>query len=140
MDCCKEISVRAFKAGMMLGSFYIQSKGLHSGRPLRKPIANCFVVYSSDEFLFSRVYCLWVLRKFEYYLRGSVIPFIRICDVIEALQTLNFEADLQKELKAVHDIDKLIETEMQKITLYKAIQRNLANKILNNVPTNVGTN
>lgn len=126
----QEINVKAFKEGMKTGNFYIQSKGLHSGRPMLKPITNCFVVYSDDEFLFSRVYCLWVLRKFEYYLRGSVIPFIRICDVLEALETLNFQKDLKKELQAVHDIDKLIKIETDKINIYKAIQRSLARKVL----------
>jgi hypothetical protein len=126
-------TLKTYKEGIKEGAFYIQSKGLHSGRPLRKPIKNCFVVYTSDTLLFSRVYALFLLRKFEYYIHGSVIPFVRICDVFELLDfALSCKRDYSHELRAIHYIDKLILNTLQEIKIYKQLQQTLARKVLEN--------
>jgi len=59
-------------------TFYIQCKGLHSGKPLMKPIPNCFSVYCADFHLFFLVLALYKGRRFEPLIHGSVVPFIRI--------------------------------------------------------------
>lgn len=59
-------------------AFYIQCKGMHSGKPLLKPIQNCFSVYCDDLNLFFLVLALYKGRRFESIIHGSVIPFIRI--------------------------------------------------------------
>lgn len=66
-------------------SYFIQSRGLHSGRPLRKPIPNCFIVtLTSQEEVnqhFSLTEALFTLRRFEPFIFGTAVPLIRIRDV-----------------------------------------------------------
>lgn len=70
-------------------SFYVLSKGENAGKPLEKPCPNCFTVSCSSsvtrEYWFWLSWGLWKSRSFHYYLRGSVIPFIRITDYREAI-------------------------------------------------------
>jgi hypothetical protein len=71
-------------------SFYVQCKGEHSGRPLASPIANCFEVTCSDaaeyEYWYWLTWGAWNGKAFHPLLRGSVIPFIRICDYKAVMQ------------------------------------------------------
>jgi len=95
--------------------FFIQNKGLHSGRALNNPIPNCFVVTTETdeqrESLFYLCLSLKEGRYFNYYIKGSVIPFITIDDTRKVLNTAirNYEQQ-QWELK----VQKLI-----KITTYE---------------------
>jgi hypothetical protein len=74
-------------------SFYILCKGNHSGRPMNKPLPNCFVAIctTADQCQYWMAICtaLWIGRKFEYLLKGSVIPFIRITETRHLLASLN---------------------------------------------------
>ena len=62
--------------------FFVQNKGLNSGRALNEPIANCFVVLTETdkqrEALYYLCFSLQIGRYFNYYIKGSVIPFIAI--------------------------------------------------------------
>ena len=62
--------------------FCVLSKGLNSGKPLKQPCKNCFIVTVNNveqkEFLFWLCWGLWQSKKFQYFLTGSVIPFIRL--------------------------------------------------------------
>ena len=84
--------------------FYIQNKGLNSGRALNNPIPNCFVVttdtYEQREELYYLCQSLQVGQYFKYYIIGSVIPFIRIDDTRNVLSTAirNYKRD-QWQLK-----------------------------------------
>ncbi|SFS63227.1 DUF6943 family protein [Lutibacter maritimus] len=95
--------------------FYIQNKGLNSGRALHKPIPNCFVVTTETEEQRKSLYylcqTLQVGRYFKYYIIGSVIPFIRIDDTRKVLNTAiqNYK-EQQWQLK----IEKL-----KKVTAYE---------------------
>ncbi len=70
--------------------FFIQSKGFHSGKPLKEPYPNCFVCLCDNETslveLYWLLYILWQGRKFHEVLVGSVIPFIRIKDLQEMIE------------------------------------------------------
>lgn len=82
--------------------FYIQSHGLkNSGRPLRKPVRNCFAVWTNKENAFEIVNCLFVARKFDYYVGGSVIPFVRIFEIRKFLEIEFSKAYHGKSLKLV---------------------------------------
>ena len=63
-------------------SIYILCKGLNSGKPLKIPCPNCFVITvktdEEKEFLYWLCWGLWQSKKFHYFLTGSVIPFIRL--------------------------------------------------------------
>ena len=70
-------------------SFYVQSKGLWSGRPMTRPRPNSFIVTARNKEerlkLFNYVYILWKLERFNIELVGSVIPFLRIRDFKKVL-------------------------------------------------------
>lgn len=69
--------------------FYIQSKGNNSGKPLKAPAANCFICICNDydhfETFYWLCYGLWKAGHFSPYLKGSVIPFIRLSDCNTAI-------------------------------------------------------
>ena len=74
--------------------FFILNKGLNSGKPLPHYCANCFVFLADDEdekeFYFFLLLGLWELRLFRKHLKGSVIEYIRLGDVIDVIEeTLN---------------------------------------------------
>ena len=79
--------------------FFIQNKGLHSGRALNNPIPNCFVVTTETdeqrEALYYLCFSLQIGRYFNYYIKGSVIPFITIDDTRKVLNKalLNYKKD-----------------------------------------------
>ena len=94
--------------------FYILNKGLNSGRPMNELCPNCFVVVTETneqrESLFYLSLSLQVGRYFNFYIKGSVIPFITIDDTRKVLNNAlqNYKKD-QWQLK----VEKL-----KKITLY----------------------
>jgi hypothetical protein len=122
--------LRTYTGSQADGQFYIQSKGLHAGRPLKNPIRNCFVVYTDDELLFEKVYSLYVGKYFEYYIHGSVVPFICIddvrCTIEDALSRNHY---VIKELETIRLVDELVNNMNEKIKLYKAMQVGLCRKI-----------
>lgn len=102
--------------------FFIQNKGLNSGRALHNPIPNCFVVTTDTEGQREALYylcqSLQVGQYFKFYIIGSVIPFIRIDDTRKVLNTAirNYKQQ-QWELK----VQKL-----KHITIY---EENLKNQL-----------
>jgi len=108
--------------------FYVLSKGLNSGKPMRKPCPNCYVLKTDTEeqkeFYFYLCQALKIGAYFKYYLRGSVILFITIDDVrkvidnalitkdsklwqvrIQKLQKLSdYEENLKKQLKLISEL------------------------------------
>jgi len=105
--------------------FFILNKGLNSGKPLEQPCPNCFVITTTSaanrESLFYLCLSLKIGKYFNYYLKGSVIPFICISDAkkvintalqnnqeqqwsikVEKLKKINaFEENLQQQLKTI---------------------------------------
>ena len=69
---------------------YILNKGLNSGKPLKQPCPNCFVLTAKSEEEVQSIYWLcfglWKAKSFHYYLKGSVIPFITINDMRTAIK------------------------------------------------------
>ncbi len=69
--------------------FFILNKGMNSGKPLSKPCPNCFVCLAKEEaekeFYYWLSFSLWRSNSFHPFLRGSVISFIILDDVMQAL-------------------------------------------------------
>ena len=108
--------------------FFILSKGLNSGKPMRKPCPNCFVITTTNEDQIQTLFYLCLSLKigqyFSYYLKGSVIPFICISDAkkvinealqnnqqqqwsikVEKLKKINaFEENLKQQLSAIKQL------------------------------------
>lgn len=111
-----KLNIKCHVPGELIADFhfFILNKGLNSGRPSKTPTANCFVFISETEQDADRAYWLcyaiWATQKFRYYLRGSVIPFICIGDVKQALEladsaTQNAGESLYTSIELLHELD-----------------------------------
>ena len=105
--------------------FFIQNKGLNSGRALYNPIPNCFVVtidtIEQRETLYYLCCSLQIGRYFNYYIKGSAIPFITIDDTRNVLNTalLNYKKDKWKskveKLKKITDYESNLKFQLKTI-------------------------
>ena len=112
--------------------FYIQSKGNHAGRPLEKPKPNCFAVYTDQSYLFELVYSLYLAKAFDYYIIGSVIPFIRLPDVkkVIAAGVENFKPERLKYLKMIENVDRSLKQQEEHTAKLKELKIALALSII----------
>ena len=74
--------------------FFILNKGLNSGKPFNHYVCNSFVFLADNneekEFFYFLLLGLWELRFFRKHLKGSVIEYVRLGDVIDVIdETLN---------------------------------------------------
>lgn len=102
--------------------FFILNKGLNSGRPLNEPCPNCFIVFTETneqrESLYYLCLSLQVGRYFNYYIKGSVIPFIAVVDTKKVLNKAlqNYEVDKwQLRVEQLKKITKYEENLKQQI-------------------------
>lgn len=109
-------------------TFYIQSKGLHSGRPMKTPKSNCFAVTTSIENSFEIVFALYKGNAFKEWIKGSVIPFISITDLKKIVlpKIKNSKQLDSKKLNAICSIDLHVENLNSQIKKYKELQVALA--------------
>lgn len=110
-------------------SFFIQCKGLHSGRPLRFPIPNCFVcscdTAEEQEFYFWLCFGLWKGKLIEPHLCGSVIPFIRLQELRQLIQSQAASINKPAYLAAVKQLQQLEKKEtliLQQLHLFRQLK------------------
>lgn len=115
--------LKSYNAKQPTPQFYIQCKGDHSGRPLKKPIPNCFSVYTNIENLYSLVYVLYIGGLFKKYISGSVVPFIRLGDVSGVIREHYNLIERKTDLEQVYKIDALFELYINKANLIKDFRR-----------------
>ena len=60
--------------------FFIQSHGFNAGRPLKKPIPNCWEVRTERSADFEILYIVFESKILAPFFRGSVIPFIALSE------------------------------------------------------------
>ena len=76
--------------------FYILNKGYNAGKPLHHPCPNCFTCQASSleekELYYWLCFGLWQGQAFRPYLIGSVIPFIRLNDLLQVLNHSGIQA------------------------------------------------
>jgi hypothetical protein len=121
--------------------FYIQSKGLNAGRPLREAKRNSWAIYTDIDFAFEILTVLWVSKIYDQHLCGSVIPFLRIHDFKKVVLPYLTDSHLQNEtinsgMKTISAIDALIDNTQNKLKLIKALRISTAAELLNNFHTN----
>jgi hypothetical protein len=111
--------------------FFILNKGLNSGKPMHKPCPNCFVIIAASDDLIQTLFymclSLKIGRYFEYYLKGSVIPFITINDCFKVLETANFNysnnaEELQKHIQILNQIQEREENLKQSLEAVKKLK------------------
>ena len=105
--------------------FYILNKGMNSGKPLKKPCPNCFLLTANTEeevqSLYWLCFGLWKAKSFHYYLKGSVIPFITINDMRTAIAG-GFEIAQQNKPVFKKSIETLQFLELKEKQFHKNIQ------------------
>jgi len=79
-----------FKFTNASADLYIQLKGANAGQPLRKKIPNSIGIITDQEvllpdFLYYTLLSLFSSGAFRPYLKGSVVPYIRISDITKVL-------------------------------------------------------
>ena len=109
--------------------FFILNKGNNSGKPLKNPCPNCFVITTETEELQERLFymCLSLktARYFKFYLKGSVIPFITINDakkvILEALAQKSAQQweQIRIKLKHIEAYENNLREQLKKISEYK---------------------
>ncbi|WP_116787627.1 DUF6943 family protein [Flavobacterium psychrotrophum] len=113
--------------------FYIQSKGENAGRPLREPKRNCFIIETDYEHAFEICTVLWISKKYEPLICGSVIPFLRIRDfesmALPYIKNLSFS--LTQDMKALASIDELLSHTQKKLQLVRELKISTALHVLN---------
>lgn len=81
--------------------FFILSKGNNAGKPLETPCLNCFVFIASNlhekEYYYWLCYFLWVGGIFRQHLTCSVIEFLRIGELQQAIKTNQPKVQLRRE-------------------------------------------
>ena len=112
--------------------FCVLSKGLNSGKPLKKPCPNCFVITVKNdeekEFLFWLCWGLWQSKKFHHLHTGSVIPFIRLHEFKAFIKEQAATAFAEKEqynknVKALQQLEQLEKNYKQNLLLIMDAKR-----------------
>lgn len=116
--------------GKEKADFYVQRHGENAGRPTKQPIRNCFAVYSNYNHAFELFYCLYKAQVFKKYLHGTAQRFINSRNLEEILRIYYREDYNPTKLKAVHEINKLLDIEAKKLVLLHEMQITLAKSIL----------
>jgi hypothetical protein len=113
-------------------TFYIQCKGEHSGRPLRKAIPNCFAIFTDIPNAFELAYAAFISKSYHRYLKGSCQPYIRIADAKEILSySLSKVTDQKREnLKKIEQIDNAIIKLKEQLRLLEQIKIGTAQSIV----------
>ncbi|MEC5157031.1 DUF6943 family protein [Chryseobacterium sp. MP_3.2] len=118
--------------------FYIQSHGFNAGRPLKKPLPNCWEVRTERSADFEILYIVFESKILAPFFRGSVIPFIALHEYKNIIFPILKNAIHENKIINEHYLQiRKIETQLQqqdKIKnlmqeLKKSISRELYNKI-----------
>ena len=100
-------------------AFFILNKGMNSGKPMEHPCPNCFTFNASTQEEKDHFYwiCfgLWQSRSFHQHLIGSVIPFIRLHELSQAINQASEKAQASPAnyLKTVEALKILDQHEKQ---------------------------
>lgn len=113
-------------------SVFIQSKGLHAGRPLRHYIPNSFSLFSQDPVIFHKCFLIWKSKAYQEYIIGSVVPFVRLKDTKKILELYLSALDKVEvaHIQLVANIEDLIRIKEQQVIKLKQMQLVKAHQIL----------
>lgn len=114
--------------------FYIQNKGNNSGRPLKKPIPNCWEVRTKRSVDFEILYIVFESRILENFIIGSVIPYIRLYDYKKIITPILQNAIQENRIINEHylqirKIEKQIEHQEKIKNLMKQMKKTVSNEV-----------
>jgi hypothetical protein len=115
--------------------FYIQSHGLHAGRPLKNPIPNSWEMDTKTENAFEICFMVYNSKFLKNYLRGSVIPFLSLCEYRKIINPIfanpvQFEETTLKKLKTLQLLDVAIKKQEDTRKYYNELKIAIANELL----------
>ena len=113
--------------------FYIQSKGLNSGRPLTTPKVNSFAVRTTTPILKEVVQALFLGKYYEPHITGSVVPFTRTDSNEKVIEQgiKNHKPEHLPKLEIVGNIDKLILNNLEQHKTLKAYKVAICRSLFN---------
>lgn len=117
--------------------FYLQSKGLHAGRALRQPIANCFTVHCDHPHAFAVACAAYLSGAYRMHIRGTSIPFLPITaahDVLSA-SLLAATPDRFPLLHQLAQVDELHTVTLRRVAVVARLRSTLAAQIVTLNPT-----
>lgn len=117
--------------------FYIQSHGLHAGRPLKEPIPNSWEIETDIKNAFEICFMVYNSKTLKLYLRGSVIPFLSLEEYKKILKPLFDSPLLQEEttlkkLKSLQLLDVAIKKQEETRQYYNQLKTAIAHDLLTN--------
>jgi hypothetical protein len=120
--------------------FYIQSHGLHAGRPLKEPIPNSWEMDTETQNAFEICFMVYNSKILDNYIRGSVIPFLSLHEYKKIIKPIfsnpvQFEEMTLKKLKTLQLIDKAILEQQKKHTYFIQLKTAIAHELLKSFQT-----
>ncbi len=115
--------------------FYIQSHGLHAGRPLKEPIPNSWEMDTETQNAFEICFMVYNSKILDNYIRGSVVPFLALHEYRKIIKPLfsnpmQFEEMTIKKLKTLQLLDEAIKVQQEKHNYYKQLKTAIAHELL----------
>lgn len=116
---------------------FILNKGINSGKPQKEPFTNSLVIVFPDEkdaeTVYWLAYSLWKSNFWHQFLIGSVIPFLRINDFKEELDSkvneMLQEYELhQKQILALRLLEQKEDQLHKNINLINEMRRAILNR------------
>ena len=116
--------------------FYIQSHGLHAGRPLKNPIPNSWEMETEIKNAFEICFMVYNSKILSNYLRGSVIPFLSLHEYRKIMKPIfanpkREEPTTAKKLNALLLLDDAIQNQMKQQKTYHDLKTAIAYELLN---------
>jgi hypothetical protein len=95
------------------------------------PIPNCFSVETDTPELYQIAYALWVGRYYEPYIKGSVIPYIRLSDALVLLLQgwEQRQPKAEKLISTLQTIDRQVHHVSQQLKLTKDLKVAIARQL-----------
>lgn len=116
--------------------FYIQSHGLHAGRPLKEPIPNSWEMETEIKNAFEICFMVYNSKILSNYLRGSVIPFLSLHEYRKIMKPIfanpkREEPTTAKKLNALLLLDDAIQNQIKQQKTYHDLKTAIAHELLN---------
>ena len=116
--------------------FYIQSHGLHAGRPLKEPIPNSWEMETEIKNAFEICFMVYNSKILSNYLRGSVIPFLSLHEYRKIMKPIfanpkREEPTTAKKLNALLLLDDAIQNQIKQQKTYHDLKTAIAYELLN---------
>ena len=106
--------------------FYVQSHGFNAGRPLKKPIPNCWEVRTERSADFEILYIVFESKILDSFFRGSVIPFISLKDYKNVITPILKNAIHENRIINEHYMQiRKIESQLQQQDKIKKLMQEL---------------